>query len=308
MKVFAPNYYKKFSCIANKCKHSCCIGWEIDIDEETVKKYQNIKTEFGKKINNNIITNDDCACFKLTDNERCPFLNKDNLCEIILNIGKNSLCQICSDHPRFRNYFGDRIEVGLGLTCEEVARIIINECESFELVKIDETDENSSIYEDEINFFDLRNEIFDIVNSEQEFKPIVNKILDKFTIEFPQKSICEWVDIYTKFEMLDDNWNILLNESKKMEDVPLSFSCSNNKAFKNLLIYFIYRHLGESIYDGNFKGRLLFAILSCYIISALSSEKNKIEDIARMYSSEIEYSDENLSALIDLLQEENLEE
>lgn len=308
MKTIVPNYYEKFHCIADKCKHSCCIGWEIDIDYTTLEQYNNINTEFGKKLKDNITINDDYACFKLTDNERCPFLNENNLCEIILNIGENSLCQICSDHPRFRNYFGDRIEIGLGLTCEEVARIIINKCEPFELVEIDETNEKSTIYEDEIEFFDLRNEIFDIVNSEQEFETIVNKILDKFTIKFPQKSIREWVDIYTKFEMLDDNWSILLNELKKMEDFQLSFSCSNNKAFKNLLIYFIYRHLGESIYDGNFKGRLLFAILSCYIISALCNETHKIEDIARMYSSEIEYSDKNLSTLIDLLQEENLEE
>ena len=82
MKIFAPNYYKKFSCIADKCKHSCCIGWEIDIDDETFEQYKNNNTEFGKKLNDNIIINDDCACFKLTDNDRCPFLNDNNLWEI----------------------------------------------------------------------------------------------------------------------------------------------------------------------------------------------------------------------------------
>ena len=32
MKIIAPNYYPAFRCIADKCRHSCCIGWEIDID------------------------------------------------------------------------------------------------------------------------------------------------------------------------------------------------------------------------------------------------------------------------------------
>lgn len=43
MKLYAPEYYKNFKCIADKCEHSCCIGWEIDIDEETLKKYENLE-------------------------------------------------------------------------------------------------------------------------------------------------------------------------------------------------------------------------------------------------------------------------
>ena len=44
MKLYAPSYYKKFKCIADKCEHSCCIGWEIDIDEETLEKYEKLET------------------------------------------------------------------------------------------------------------------------------------------------------------------------------------------------------------------------------------------------------------------------
>ena len=39
MKTVVPSYYKEFRCIADKCNHSCCKGWEIDIDDETYKKY-----------------------------------------------------------------------------------------------------------------------------------------------------------------------------------------------------------------------------------------------------------------------------
>ena len=28
-----PDYYPEFRCSASACKHNCCIGWEIDIDE-----------------------------------------------------------------------------------------------------------------------------------------------------------------------------------------------------------------------------------------------------------------------------------
>ena len=134
MKTFVPNYYKDFNCIANKCKHNCCIGWEIDIDEETLFKYENYKGKFSKKLMQGIEHNDDCAIFHLDGKGRCAFLNENNLCDIILNLGENSLCQICSDHPRFRNYYSDRIEMGLGLCCEEAGRIILSQDNAFFLI------------------------------------------------------------------------------------------------------------------------------------------------------------------------------
>ncbi len=307
MKVFVPNYYKKFSCIADRCKHSCCIGWEIDIDDATYERYKNINTIFGKKLNDNIAINNDCAYFKLTDNDRCPFLNKNNLCEIILNLDEKSLCQICSDHPRFRNYYDDRVEIGLGLTCEEATRIIINENARFELIEIDEDQEISNIYDDEIEFFKIRNEIFKIIECEDSFESVIERLLDKFNIKIPEKSVYDWVDIYLKLERLDNAWAEMLERLKGTTNIQFTLPCTYEKELKNLLIYFIYRHLGESVYDSNFNGRLLFAIISCYMISTLCRIGYNIEDVARMYSSEIEYSDENLITLIELLQNESLE-
>ena len=95
-----PMYYKNFKCISNKCKDNCCIGWEIDIDDDTYKKYMDTKGDFGKKLKDNIYNIDNLHCFKLDKNERCMFLNKNNLCEIILNMGEENLCEICQKHPR----------------------------------------------------------------------------------------------------------------------------------------------------------------------------------------------------------------
>ncbi len=307
MKVFAPNYYNKFNCIADKCKHNCCIGWEIDIDDTTYMQYKNIKTNFGKKLNDNIVYDDDCVYFKLADNERCPFLNSNNLCEIILNLGENALCQICNDHPRFKNFYGDRIEIGLGLTCEEVARIIVNENERFELIEIDETQEIDKIYVDEAEFFNIRKEIFKIIEFEDSFETITEKILDKFNIETLKVSIYELADFYLGLERLDDAWSGMLNTLKATDDIHFTLPCPHKKALKNLLTYFIYRHLGESVYDSNFNGRILFSIISCKMISALSTVGYNIEKVARMYSSEIEYSDQNLNKLIEFMQSKSLE-
>lgn len=43
MKLRVPDYYDEFQCIADKCSDNCCIGgWEIDIDEDTYERYQQI--------------------------------------------------------------------------------------------------------------------------------------------------------------------------------------------------------------------------------------------------------------------------
>ena len=45
-----PSYYKTFQCIADKCEHSCCIGWEIDIDEDSYDYYMGIEGAFGERL------------------------------------------------------------------------------------------------------------------------------------------------------------------------------------------------------------------------------------------------------------------
>ena len=93
MKTFIPDYYNKFSCIANKCNHNCCIGWEIDIDNETYEYYKSLKGDMGKRLCEEV-SEEGTPHFKLSDNERCPFLNEYNLCDIITELGENALCEI----------------------------------------------------------------------------------------------------------------------------------------------------------------------------------------------------------------------
>ena len=65
MNIFAPTYYSKFKCIADKCSHNCCVGWEIDIDEDTLLKYNSVGGSFGKRLKDNITFDDGTAHFVL---------------------------------------------------------------------------------------------------------------------------------------------------------------------------------------------------------------------------------------------------
>ena len=124
MLTYVPSYYSRFSCIASNCQHNCCIGWEIDIDKDTYNNYLKVEGGIAERLKENIIGGKNPR-FKMLKGGRCPFLNKDNLCDIIVNLGEQNLCEICKLHPRFLNYFDDRVEIGLGLCCEEAARIIL---------------------------------------------------------------------------------------------------------------------------------------------------------------------------------------
>ena len=150
MKIIAPDYYADFRCIAGACRHTCCAGWEVDIDGESLARYR-ADGEIAPYIDET-----DAPHFRLTDGERCPFLNKENLCELILRRGEDILCQICRDHPRFRNYWTDRTEIGLGLVCEEAARLILSRPEPMQLVELSDDGCGETAPEDEAWLLDLR--------------------------------------------------------------------------------------------------------------------------------------------------------
>lgn len=150
MKLIAPDYYPSFSCIASACRHTCCVGWEIDVDGESLERFRRDEAVFRE------IDETGTPHIRLREGERCPFLNGDGLCDMILKHGEEYLCDICRDHPRFRNYFADRTELGLGLVCEEAARIVLFSPGPMKLITLEDDGGKEEIPEDEAWLTDLR--------------------------------------------------------------------------------------------------------------------------------------------------------
>ncbi|MGI5959432.1 MAG: flagellin lysine-N-methylase [Massiliimalia sp.] len=141
MLVKRPAYYAQFQCLGSQCKDNCCIGWEIDIDQKTNDFYQALPGPFGDRLRASISSPKDG--FFLLQQERCPFLNQNNLCDIILTLGESHLCQICTDHPRFYEWFGDYKEAGISLCCEGAGKLMFQSQEpiQFEVVSEEEPSE-----------------------------------------------------------------------------------------------------------------------------------------------------------------------
>ncbi len=299
MKEITPNYYSKFSCIADKCKHNCCIGWEIDIDDKTLAFYNSLNTSLGEKIRNNIEGEE--PHFVLCENDRCPFLNSNNLCDIITEHGDEGLCDICKLHPRFCNYYDDFVETGLGLCCEEAARIILTQTEKFSV----ELTEDIKLTEQENEHFEIRNVIFGVLQDRSKsIKKRYVTLSEMFGFKF-EYSLEELCNMYLSFERLDEAWTDELRNLMHFDfDGSIFDDDKLSIPFEQLSVYFIFRHLADALEYADYSERVQFALVSCYIIGALweyhkhELTEEKMADIARMYSSEIEYSEDNADALL----------
>lgn len=273
-----PNYYDKFECIADKCHHSCCVGWEIDIDDETMEFYNSLGGEIGEKIRRSIAG--DPPHFTLGEGERCPHLNERGLCDIILQLGDGAICDICHLHPRFSNFYEDFTETGLGLCCEEAVRVILTEEEKFRVP--------TPVGVAHEAFFRDRAEIFDILqNREVTVFERFRTLSRKYGIDFYFKNE-ELYKFYMSLERLDDAWEEKLSKLRAAERTEVFEREDLQILFEQLACYFIFRH---------FESGVGFALLSLWVIGAIASEcenRDEIFDVVRMYSSEVEYSEENL--------------
>ena len=303
MKVYEPDYYRYFKCRAGECRHSCCIGWEIDIDDATMKKYKRIGGDVGRRIRDGIGEVGGAPCFKTCEGCRCAFLNRDGLCDIIIGLGEEYLSDICREHPRFYNLFSDRREVGLGLCCEEAAELIIERSEPFKLVCV--SGDSEALTEWEAKLIQARDEIISVVTDRSlSLDERIAHIDRQYKLGCYAKPIDEWCDFFESLEALNDDLKTVL------QSIRNDCNCENRTIlpefiipFEQILSYFVFRHLSASEDDDDARARIGFCLISLRMIRAAASASGittlcEFADICRIYSSEIEYSEDNTEALI----------
>lgn len=307
MKTIAPDYYLQFRCIADKCRHSCCIGWEIDIDPDTREQYRCISGAFGKRLNA-AIDDGEVASFHLGPDERCPMLNANGLCDLITELGEDALCQICADHPRFRNFYADRTEVGLGLCCEEAARLILTQEAPMQLITLEDDGQNEVLSEEDEALLAIRDTLIHVMQDDS--RPLAECLDEVLLLGGRRISDLDWAAVYRDLERLDPAWDDALDRlpSALPSAVP-GATKPLQRAWQNFMVYLLYRHLPGAMEDDDIPGRVAFCVLSTRMLMALCAahEGCTLEDCveyARMYSAEIEYSEDNIAALLDALWED----
>lgn len=117
------NYYDAFKCTADKCPYTCCQQWDITIDEDTRKKWE------GIQLHNKVL----CDCIEkidqdyimvLNEERKCPFLNANHLCSMVVDLDEKYLSKICMSYPRHITEFEDRQEYALDFGCPAVIDLL----------------------------------------------------------------------------------------------------------------------------------------------------------------------------------------
>ena len=171
MRYRKPQFYDNFHCIAGDCPDTCCAGWQILIDQESLEKYSSVNTDFGTRLLNSIDWYQ--GAFEQY-NKRCSFLNDENLCDLYQEMGADALCQTCRMYPRHVEEFEDLREYSLSLSCPEAARIMLSTEEKTKFIETEDTLEEEEDYEDfDLLLFDRLEEARDYI-----FSMIQNRTLD----------------------------------------------------------------------------------------------------------------------------------
>ncbi len=311
-----PSYYNAFKCTADKCTDNCCIGWEIEIDSDTAGYYSSVGGDFGKILKENISKENSF----ILKGERCPFLNGKNLCDIIINCGEEHLCQICRDHPRFFEWYGNTKEGGIGLSCEEGARLILtDEKWGIDEAFIDEEEEpvDKELFSLLIN---ARDDIFAILGADGSVREKLCQMLDYgeklqyyidnteteavYTPDFAKTTgdIGDILTLYVDFEPIDSEWEKELSVLLSSDRVLTEATAEEEKYLLNLCRYFIWRYFLKGVFDEEILSKVKLAVVSVLFIKLMTSENASLPvwtEKSKLYSKEMEYSNENRELFYD---------
>ena len=291
MKLYAPEYYKSFTCIADKCEHSCCIGWEICVDGETLERYKCLGGGYGDTVKSSI-SYDGEPHFQLGAHDRCPHLNEQGLCKIIMNLGEGYLCDICREHPRFYNYT-DVAEVGLGMSCPEAARIILSSPDYTSTEVVGEVSADGDLA---FNGRVLRDGVYSILNDGSiRYGDRLAKIYGDHGLSVGEDEA--WLKKLSELEYLNGRHKkLFMRYSSARRPVGA------DPYLERFLAYLIYRHCTEAFDAEDFALRLSFCLFcerlaASLIVSEGATSLDEIVTLTSMISEELEYSEENTEAL-----------
>ncbi len=291
MKIYAPRYYTEFVCLADRCKHNCCIGWEIDVDDRTRARYEKLTDGYGGTIVNTIEMSD-TPHFKLDEHERCPHLDERGLCRIITALGDGYLCDICREHPRFYNETTRGMEVGLGMACEEACRLILNADEYRTMIEVGECDGEPERLP--VDTLLRRAELYGILSDKKvPYGERLGRIGQAYGISPSFVSDAVWRECLDGLEYMNEAHKEQMRCYSSDPATPAAVENGLERAFA----YFVYRHCAEVYTEDEYRVSVGFCLFCERLLMSLVKHGGEFFECARMLSEELEYSDENVEAI-----------
>lgn len=303
MKIVKPTFYKNFKCIAGDCPDSCCQGWEVDADSDSLEYYKTLDNslEIKKRIDS-VLSKDefDNKIFTLAPKKRCPFLNDENLCDMHIAIGGEHTPYTCRTFPRFIYDFGATREIGISFSCPVASDMMYN-TESFDF----ETEVNSDLPTlndiDAEKYFLLykgRTEAYKIAKDKNKsIRERLNDLLDLGVLLqeklFPYDEGGDdiaFFDVFKNPELINPEWK------EKVENFSLK-QVSDTQSNENILMYFLYKYLMQAVYDDDALSKIKMAVLGVLINTYFGEDSWTVH----LWSKETEHSQYNMDRYKKLL-------
>lgn len=303
MKIVKPTFYKNFKCIAGDCPDSCCQGWEVDADSDSLEYYKTLDNslEIKKRIDS-VLSKDEFnnTIFTLAPKKRCPFLNDENLCDMHIAIGGEHTPYTCRTFPRFIYDFGATREIGISFSCPVASDMMYN-TESFDF----ETEVNSDLPTlndiDAEKYFLLykgRAEAYKIAKDKNKsIRERLNDLLDLGVLLqeklFPYDEGGDdiaFFDVFKNPELINPEWK------EKVENFSLK-QVSDTQSNENILMYFLYKYLVQAVYDDDALSKIKMAVLGVLINTYFGEDSWTIH----LWSKETEHSQYNMDRYKKLL-------
>ncbi len=320
MEQWVPEYYDAFQCMAGSCPKSCCTGWEICLDSGTAAFYRTVPGELGVCLREKMKQDaDGDLCFSM-DGDRCPFLNRENLCEIHLQLDEEHTSQTCQTHPRFTEEYGPFCETHLSASCPAAAALLLGDegALTYQRRECGGEPEPGDAWLEPLRSFRetllklLYNRAIPVSErlcrvlalAERAQEALNREALEELyaifaeNIEMPNGPEPEellfpaaWFQL-EQLEILEKDWLPLLEQCRQS---PGAVHCSDQAA-ERLMTYFLYRYLLKAVNDGDLLGKIQLSLFSVMVIRRLTAWETLCPAVYR-YCREIEHDEENLAAL-----------
>lgn len=323
MLIRVPDYYYNFKCLAGACPHSCCEKWEVVIDEEHVCAYQRVSGSLGDKLRAAMQTDEDGdICFPLNGG-RCPFLDKENLCEIHRQLGEEATSVTCQEHPRFTEDYGVFREITLSASCPAALALLLGSNAPLTFTE-SETGEPAEEGDEWLPFLlPLRTRMLDILRDRS--LPLRTRLrrflllameaqqyLDRDEAEALPALAASWqpeesgegdtdeasllpaaLRMLASLEILEEDWLRLLAQAEASEQTAVS-----QTLLERIAVYFGFRYLLKCVNDGDLLSCAQFCIFAVLTVEQLAAVCG-LEEALRRFSCEIEHNEENIDALLE---------
>ena len=296
MKLITPSFYKNFECIAGACPDSCCQGWEVDADEESLSYYKTLSGCLREKIDS-VLDKDEFGntIFRLADKKRCPFLNNENLCDMHIAIGGEHTPYTCRTFPRFINDFGGTREMGISFSCPVASDMMWNLNEDFSFdTEINSLPPSLNDIDAELYFklLTYRKKAYSIMqNREAEIKDRLITLLD-FAADIQKEldNYCEngsetqFFDVFCNPEVINNEWVEKVKNHSTEPVFPADTIC------ENIAMYFLFRYFLTAVYDFDVLSKIKMAVIGVLIPAYFGNDAWTIH----LWSKETEHSDVNM--------------